>query len=358
MRVRIDEQIFAIQEFGGISRMFASLAKAFLDSPDLGVEVAPFRLPVVNRYLLDDPETVQQLNIHKARSWKTALGQYLVQPPNSRGVDVEHSTFYLPHGRPSRKSATSVVTVHDLIPELLPNTRRRLDFLTIKKHYVLSADHVVCVSEATRQDLIRVYPSVADRAHVVHHGVDPRFQPVPGAESIIRHPYILFVGNRDQYKDAPILISAFTRLASTYPDLHLLFVGGGSLSKDEVAQVPVSLRARVHQRTIPDAQMPAVYSAAEVLVFPSHFEGFGMPILEAMACGTPVVAARASSLPEVGGDACMYFTPGHVEELTAQLEALLEDEGAREKWFARGIERATGFTWHAAASQYADIYKL
>lgn len=357
MRVRIDEQIFAIQEFGGISRMFASLAKAFLDSPELGVEVTPFRLPVVNRYLLDDPETAQLLNAHKAKSWKTALGQYLVQPPNSRGVDVEHSTFYLPHGRPGRRSATSVVTVHDLIPELLPNTRRRLDFLTIKKHYVLSADHVVCVSEATRQDLIRVYPSVADRAHVVHHGVDPRFQPVPDAPSIIGHRYILFVGNRDQYKDAPLLISAFTRVASTHPDLHLLFVGGGSLSKEEISQVPADLRVRVHQRTVPDAQMPTVYSAAELLVFPSHFEGFGMPILEAMACGTPVIAARASSLPEVGGDACNYFTPGVVDELTDILGELLADEGARSLMSEQGRERAGTFTWGAAAARYADIYR-
>ena len=358
MRVRIDEQIFAIQEFGGISRMFASLAKAFIDSPELEVEIAPFRLPVVNRYLLDDPHTAQVLQVRRAHSWRTALGKYLVQPPTSSGVDVEHSTFYLPHGRPGRRPATSVVTVHDLIPELLPNTRRRLDFLTIKKHYVLSADHVVCVSEATRQDLIRVYPQVADRSHVIHHGVDPRFQPVAQSAPMIDNPYLLFVGNRDQYKDAQLLLEAFVQLHRKYPDVHLLFVGGGPLRKDELAEIPATVRASIHQRTIPDADMPAVYSNALALVFPSHFEGFGMPILEAMACGAPVVAARASSLPEVGGDACRYFTPGHVDELVDTIDALLSDDHERMRLGQLGRARAADFTWDKAAASYAEVYRL
>ena len=177
MRVRIDEQNFAVQEFGGISRMFTSLARAFLTAPQLDVDLVPFRLPVVNRYLLDDPVMAQSLGIREASSWQKSLSRYFTQPPSSQGVDVEHSTFHLPRGRPRSGNARSIVTVHDLIPELLPTTRRRLDLLTIKKHYIATADHVVCVSEATRQDLIRVYPDAADRAEVVHHGIDEQFRP-------------------------------------------------------------------------------------------------------------------------------------------------------------------------------------
>lgn len=357
MRVRFDEQIFVVQKYGGISRMFASLAREFTRTADLGVEVESFHLPIVNRYILDDAVLSRELEARSAGSWQVALTRYLAHRPPRIKVDVEHSTFYLPHGRPRGRARKSVVTVHDLIPELLPDTRRRLDFLTVKKRYVTEADHVVCVSEATRQDLIRLYPEVADRTEVIHHGVDHQFTPQKASSQPSERPYLLFVGNRGQYKDGTLALNAFVSLAESHPDMELLLVGGGPLTKLETASIPMALRSRVRQKYVPDAQMPTVYSSAQALVFPSRFEGFGMPILEAMACGTPVIAAQASSLPEVGGDACLYFTPGHSDELISAIDAVLSSSTLRQELSEKGLSRASTFTWAKSAKGYAEIYR-
>lgn len=357
MRVRFDEQIFVVQKYGGISRMFASLAREFTRTADLGVEVETFYLPIVNRYILDDAVLSRSLNARPANSWQMALTRYLAHRPPRVKVDVEHSTFYLPHGRPRGRARKSVVTVHDLIPELLPDTRRRLDFLTVKKRYVTEADHVVCVSEATRQDLIRLYPEVADRTEVIHHGVDEQFTPTRDPRSSLARPYLLFVGNRGQYKDGMLALNAFVSVAQTHPDLDLVLVGGGPLTKLETASLPIALRSRVRQKFVPDAQMPSVYSCAQALVFPSRFEGFGMPVLEAMACGTPVIAAHASSLPEVGGEACLYFTPGHTDELISAIDAVLSSSTLRKDLSEKGLARASNFTWTKSAERYAEIYR-
>lgn len=357
MRVRFDEQIFVIQQFGGISRMFASLAKEFVDNQELDVQLEPLNLPIVNRYILDDPDLTRALAAREARSWQVALARYLAHRPPRAGAQVEHSTFYLPHGRPRGNVKRSVVTVHDLIPELLPDTRRRLDFLTVKKRYITQADHVVCVSEATRQDLIRVYPSVAERVSVIHHGVDTRFTPAARRTVNPERPYLLFVGNRDQYKDGALALRAFGVLAERTKELDLVCVGGGPLTRQELSVVPPRLHSRIRQRFVPDAQMPSMYAGAQALIFPSRFEGFGMPLLEAMACGTSVVAARASSLPEVGGDACVYFSPGNLDELVFAVESVLGDSALQVDLADKGIARAAGFTWEGAAREYASIYR-
>ena len=165
------------------------------------------------------------------------------------------------------------------------------------------------------------------------------------------------MGNHDQYKDGHLALEAFRRLSMEDPDLHLMFVGGGAFRRQELSDVPPGVRDKIHQRSLSDAQMPAVYAHARALIFPSHFEGFGMPILEAMACGTPVVAARASSLPEVGGEACIYFTPGHLDEFIDAIQLILNNESQREQMRELGVQRASSFSWHRAATEYARIYR-
>ena len=358
MRVAMDEQIFAIQPYGGISRMFAELAQQFTTSAVPDLDLLPINAPIVNRYVLDDAELSRQLGVRQARNPWTALARYFTRLSAQAEADIVHNTFYLPHGLTPIGDAKRIVTIHDMIPELMPHTRRRLDWLTLKRRYVDRADHIICVSEATKQDLLKVYGLTKAPISVVHHGVDPRFHPdVPRAD-FLPDRYVLFVGNRSAYKDADVLYRAFARVAAEDEHLQLLCVGGAGISSGESDRLTeLGIRQRVSQRFLSDDLMASAYVHAELFVFPSHFEGFGLPALEAMACGTAAVLAAATSLPEVGGDAARYFEPGDERQLADVMLGLLFDAEARGDLAQRGLRRAAGFTWHAAAQRTADVYR-
>ncbi|MFZ4497748.1 MAG: glycosyltransferase family 4 protein [Candidatus Nanopelagicales bacterium] len=358
MRLAFDEQIFAAQQYGGISRLFAELSKQFLREGSLDVELLPLDAPVVNRYLLDQPYLRDQLKVSDAGSTMAALARYFVRMRPRTNVDVIHNTFYLPHGLAGYPKARRVVTVHDMIPELLPKSRRRLDFITLKKRYVMSADHVICVSEATRNDMLRVYGDIKAPISVVHHGVDPIFRPGDPRVAGLPDRYLLFVGNRGQYKDANVLLNAFAAVRETADGVALVFTGGGLFTRAErMHHQELGIVDRVMQVSLKDTSMSGAYGNALMCVFPSRFEGFGLPALEAMACGTPALLAQGSSLPEVGGDAAKYFTPGDAQDLTDAIEDLLFNEQERNRMRIAGISRAQGFTWGTAAAKTAGIYQ-
>ena len=275
-----DEQIFALQAYGGISRMFAELAKQFIDDPALDVDLLPLSAPIINRYVLDNERLRARLAVWDAGHEYRSLGRYLMRIQPRKGNDIVHNTFYLPHGLSGYPGAKRVVTVHDMIPELMPQTRRRLDFLTLKRRYVRTADHVICVSESTRQDMLRTYGPISAPVTVVHHGVDPLFRPDMSPVAGLPEHYVLFVGNRSQYKDANVLIEAFSRAARHEPDLVLLFVGGGPFTGPEHRDLRrLGITERTVQMSLADDAMPAAYSNALLCVFPSRFEGLGLPAL-------------------------------------------------------------------------------
>lgn len=353
----MDEQIFAIQSYGGISRLFAELARQFASGEVPEIELLPIHAPIINRYILDDPALAKAMDASRARNEWTALVRYLSRISTKTACDVVHNTFYLPHGLAPTGGAKRVVTIHDMIPELRPDTRRRLDFVTLKRRYVDRADHIICVSEATRSDLLKVYGPVRAPITVVHHGVDAGFTPDAPRIASLPERYLLFVGNRSQYKDAGVLFRAFAALDAD-PDVRLVCIGGGTFSRNEMAQLhQLGIADRVMQMQLTDDGIVSAYANALVFVFPSHFEGFGLPALEAMACGVPVVLARATSLPEVGSDAAIYFEPGDAQSLTGILQDLLRDEGARRELIARGLTRADFFTWERTAQLTAEVYR-
>lgn len=354
----MDEQIFAIQRYGGISRLFYELAKQFTTTPELGVELLPIRAPIVNHYVLDNPELAAALHTHPAKNSMTALANYFTHRTDARGADVVHNTFYLPHGLIGAQGAKRVVTIHDMIPELLPKTRRRLDLLTMKRRYVDQADHIICVSAATRGDLIRLYPELTAPISIVHHGVDPVFTPNIPKWSALPERYILFVGNRGQYKDADLLMKAFSQFSKEIPGVTLLFVGGGQFSsKENQLMHSLGISQSVRQQSLPDAKMSSAYCNALFTVLPSRFEGFGLPALESMASGTATILANATSLPEVGGDAALYFESGDGADLAQKMISLASDHELKEHLAKAGIAQAACFSWERCAAETADVYQ-
>jgi len=358
VKVALDEQIFTIQEYGGISRLFFELARQFERNPELEVQVTPIRAQVINRYLLQDSQLCAKLQVSEAKGKYRALMKYLVRRNSRADVDIVHNTFYLPHGLMGYSGSKRVVTIHDMIPEMLPRTRRRLDLLTLKGKYIREADHIICVSAATRGDLLRLYPDVQAPITVVHHGVDPIFTPGVPRWSDLPEQYILFVGNRGQYKDAEILLKAFSSFTIENPATTLLFVGGGHFTTQEQSLMKsLGIAAKTEHRMLPDAEMSSAYGNALFTVFPSRFEGFGLPALESMACGTPTILADATSLPEVGGNAAEYFRAGDSEDLARVMLSVAANPLRQKELATLGINRAATFSWERCAAETSDVYR-
>ena len=250
-----------------------------------------------------------------------------------------------------------VVTVVDMIPELSPEFWPRGNPHLAKEVYARQADAILCISESTRRDMLEIYGPLDAPVEVVPLAVSGEFRPGMPLAQPLPDEYLLFVGNRANYKDFTVAADAFAALRSDYPGLSLVAVGGGQFGRDELANLArLSIEGAVQRIEATDAELPALFGHARAFVFPSRYEGFGLPTLEAMASGTAVVLANSSSHPEVGGDAALYFPPGDASALGAQLLRLLGDSNLRETLIARGLERATRFSWRQTATGTRDVY--
>jgi glycosyltransferase involved in cell wall biosynthesis len=359
MQVALDEQIFAVQAYGGISRLFYEKASAFVRSPELGVHLQSLDAPIVNEYVLRDLELAGHLRVRRAAGPYRALAHCFLRRRRKQSADIVHNTFYLPRGLSEHPKSRRVVTVYDMIPELLPKTRRRMDFLTEKHRYVQAADHIICISESTRRDLLKVYPEIHAPISIAYPGVSTAFRPDVARQAGFPEPYVLHVGNRASYKDGATLLRAFAAIAGDFPDLTLFLVGGGPLTKWEREFMDsCGLSGRVQQQSLSDDLVPAAYAQALVTVFPSRYEGFGLPAVEAMASGSPLILADTSSLPEVGGRAAHYFPPADDASLACALRRVMTDDALRGSMRAQGLVQAKSFSWEGYAQANVEAYRL
>lgn len=280
--------------------------------------------------------------------------------------DVVHC-LHFPTPAPVR--GPLVVTLHDLtpllVPGVMPSAARRAVYHAWNARAARVADRLLVPSRCTAADVTRVFPAAGGRIRVTPEAADD-FAAGPAASlgdrlaALAAPPYLLAIGNAKPHKDLATLLRAFVRLAPARPELRLLlvwsdqprFVAGalGGASRDVTSRVAFT-------GPVDDAELRALYARAAVFVFPSRHEGFGLPPLEAMALGAPVVCANAASLPEVVGDAALLFPAGDDAALAAALSRVLEDSALRERLAAAGRERATQFAWARTAAATVPAYQ-
>lgn len=277
-----------------------------------------------------------------------------------------HATdFVIPRALPD---ARIIVTIHDLsfvkVPHAAsPALRQFLD--RVVPYSLARAVHIIADSEATRRDVCETYNIHPHSISVVLSGVESRFRPSPHSDIRTRyglgpHPFVVSVGTVQPRKNYARLVRALHALGSTYSDVQLVIAGGKGWLEDELYHTidATGMSSRVHMiGFVDDADLPALYTEAIAGVFPSLYEGFGFPVLECMACGTPVITSNISSLPEVAGDACLLVNPYDDLQIRDTLRLLLEDSALRARLSHAGIQRSQRFTWERSAAQLLNVYR-
>lgn len=358
-----DHSIFSIQEKGGISRYFVELAGRLSSVSEYESHiVAPVH---VCRMLKDRPFLPQTgLYIPKIRKTFRLLqginnlfSSSLIKRLHPK---IVHSTYYLPQYR-MLKSCKRVVTVFDMIHEKYAENMDSYEkTLPAKKKAIIEkADHIICISEKTRHDVIELLGVGEEKTSVVHLASSfVKQQKHKLAE--IDQPYFLYVGSREWPKNFKSLIKAFASFNSLNPDVVLVCFGGGRFKPEEI-DLFNSCHLKEEQVRFfegDDNVMQRFYSNALALIYPSLYEGFGLPLLEAMACGCPVICSNTSSMPEVAGEAAVYFTPTVVDEIAGAMERVADSSGLRNELVTEGFKRIQQFSWEKCARETAQVYRL
>lgn len=291
-------------------------------------------------------------------------------------IDLFHVTWqdmFWYHNLPLLWSDKSVITIHDLINLLITEYHHPIERLTYKimlKCAVRWADRIIAVSEYTKQDIIKHLKADEKKIKVIYPATDSRFQPILNRQVIenmkskyhIPEKYILTVGKSYTHKNIPHLIKAFKNLVSKENIGHkLVLVGEKYWGQANLQIQKIIAELGLEEKVIwfgyvDDEDMPAIYNGADLFVLPSYYEGFGLPVLEAMACGTPLIASNVTSIPEVVGDAGILVSPTDVEELTRSMAALLKDQELRNTLIKKGLERSKTFSWEKCARETLEVY--
>jgi glycosyltransferase involved in cell wall biosynthesis len=353
--VLFDHEVFLMQPAGGITRYFIELIR------QLSSEHNEYRCTVFAGLHASEMLKQQRPSIRaNIIGWKlpfnirhnravSLFNQIIFRAfMMSTRPDIYHSTYYRPNQTPHQTA--TVVTIHDMIAELFPvggndpTPQRKLCTL-------LSANRIICVSHNTRQDLLRLYPAFENKVSVVHHGASiPAGAPL---QRLIEKPYFLYVGTRESRKNTAMLKQAFLRaeIAGT----QLVFFGGRAPGPHELESMH---SGRCIFMSGDDNTLASLYAHATALLYPSLYEGFGMPILEAMRYGCPVVASNTSSMPEVAGDAALLISPHDQFAWTQAIRSLSCDQSLRKSLACLGRAHSELLTWVKCANETAQAYSL
>jgi glycosyltransferase involved in cell wall biosynthesis len=361
MRIAYDYQAFAFTPYGGGSRYLYEVSKRIVESQTAEVKIvaglhsnhyiqqSPKGL-VVGHYIAQIQDLLgltTAIDFNWSKWW---LAQY--QP------DVLHETYYsLKSSAP--RNCKIVLTVHDMIHEKFGNLLNagEQEVIRRKKASIERADHLICVSHNTKQDLLELIDLDPAKVSVVHHGSSLTVQQ-PATQSPLDSPYLLYVGPRGYYKNFQTLLEAYGQEPLLHQNFQLVCFGSSEFSWAEQREMQrLGVLDRLLHLSGDDQLLANLYGHAAAFVYPSLYEGFGIPPVEAMELGCPVVCSNAGSIPEVVGEAGRYFDPNNREDIAASILAVVNDSSLRTQLIAAGKLRAQLFSWDKCATETYAVYQ-
>lgn len=375
LRVVYDHQVFSWQKYGGISRYIYELATQLAQSEN--IEVRILAIAYVNEYLksyksnnesslivgFPIPDTrrkkinklVEKFNHKFSKIW-------LKKHPH----DILHRTYYSSENLVTDRQMKVVITVHDMIHEKFSQFFNSKKIFNIqedptalaKKEAVEQADRIICVSENTKKDLIEILNVEPSKISVVYHGYSLNTYASDTVAPKIPHPYILYVGERGTYKNFKALLQAYASSSQLRNNFQIVCFGSRVFSSEEINNISeLGLpEGKVIHVSGDDKFLASLYQNAALFVYPSLYEGFGMPLLEAMALKCPVACSHTSSIPEVVGSAAELFDPNQPDNIAEAMEKVLFSTETTEKLIQLGTERIKLFSWEICAEQTKQVY--
>lgn len=370
MKILYDHTVFQFQRYGGISRYFYELITRLSTKEDVNLSL--FQGFHINEYAL--LEHKQIFDYYWGYKWNCKkpstkyLAHILFSIPNrilfekhmrSSDVDIYHPTYYM-KGLAQNRKVPTVITVYDMIHELYSDQFIDSWFvIKAKKRAISVANVIIAISENTKKDLIKIYDVPASKIKVVYLASSLQSSNPMGIYELkkeygLKRPYILYVGDRRTYKNFETLLNSYVKHFSD--EFDLICFGGGEFKAGELKNIDNNIDNSIIQLNGSDDLLASLYKHAFCFVFPSFYEGFGIPPLEAMSMGCPVIASNASSIPEVVGDGAIIFDPHSEDELVDAIESL-HNESKRNDLIKCGFEQEKKFSWEKMANEILDIYK-
>jgi glycosyltransferase involved in cell wall biosynthesis len=355
MKILFDSLIFTNQKIGGVSRYHYELLSGLHCE---GIKILLAGKFVRNLYIKTDI-MLSKYFIFDFTCSLSLLNKVLVSIKLRGGdsYDIYHPTDtrdfllkYLPANKPM------VFTIHDMIPEKQPHVN---PFSTLKYKFAKRANTIIAVSENTKKDIIELFGIPGDKIKVIYHGLSVLRESQKQPPGFYREKYILFVGGRNSYKNFSWFIKTIQSILSEFEDFSLVCAGGKPFSAVEREMIEdLNLENKVICITkLQDAELAYLYSNAKVFVFPSLYEGFGIPILEAWACKTPILLSNRSCFPEIATDGALFFDPESPESLQNTLRMVLNDSRLRQSLIQKGLVNLKKYSWESAVGQTIKVYQ-
>ncbi|MFZ2324112.1 MAG: glycosyltransferase family 1 protein [Ignavibacteriaceae bacterium] len=363
MKILYDHQCFAMQNYGGISRYHYHLIKEFEKQTDIDVKLS---LAYSNNFYINNDNKLRVKKFFPNNKFyfkRTILDlinrKYTIPQIKEGNYDIFHPTYYNPYFLKHLKDKPFVITVHDIIHELHPEIRNKIDRTIENKKSLLNvAKLIIANSNNTKKDLMNIYGISYEKIEVVYLAASVNKQmSLKKDKLLLPEKYILYVGNRDFYKNFINFVLAVESLLKEYSDIYLVTAGGGNFSKEELEFFESKkLQSKILLKKADDASLATLYTNALAFVFPTLYEGFGIPALEAMNCDCPVIMSNTSSLPEVGGDAAIYFDPTDIGDIKAKIEMVIFNPELRKELIRKVSIQRENFSYEKTAKQMKRIY--
>lgn len=347
---------FYIKNMGGVSRYFVEIASVIMKQHNVSIGC----LWSENEYL-NNAYKGRRSFINRIVKWKISKSLtklYCKLDILFNQYDIVHPTWVDTYIYGVKHSSKIVVTIHDMIHEIFWSNKEQYE-IRRKKLAIYNSDAIIAISNNTKKDILRLYPDIDEKKiTVIYHGTSHLPKPTKIEGFDLNSRYLLYVGSRFDYKNGFFVAEALKDLLKSKKNLKLVYVGGGAFNHEELKFIKENkLDDLIVQLSVSDSGLAYLYRHAVCFIYPSLYEGFGLPILEAFDNECPVICANNSSLPEVGGEAALYFNNNDAEGLVDLVSELLDNDSKRKNLISLGKERAKLFSWEKCSNETIMLYK-